>query len=183
MDGLGATLKQKLGPLPTWVWALLGSIALALVLIRRKNANANQTNAAADQTNSNLGSAAELANMFQVAGLMPYQGGDVYVNTTTTENPPPSKGKPSGPGHKPPSGGTPHPPPKGPGGKYVTVAKWNSKNAPWNSTVWGITNHLLGSKVSWQSVWNAPENAALRAKRKNPKDIQPGDKLFVPGAK
>lgn len=88
--GVLNTLKQKAGPLPVWGWASLGVVALALYLIRKKKAASQATDqAAADQTNSNLGSAAELANMFEVAGLMPYQGGSVYVNTTSgTPNPP-----------------------------------------------------------------------------------------------
>lgn len=189
MNDFFATLKQKAGPFPVGVWAALGTIALALVLIRRKSKNSGQTDAAANQTNSNLSSAAELANMFEVAGLMPYQGGDVYVNTTTTEKPPPSKTHPSplpAPvDHKPPvtGGGGTRPKPNTGKGKYVTVAKWTPKNAPWNSTVWGITSHLLGPKTSWKTVWNAPQNSALRAKRKDPKKIQAGDKIWVPGAK
>jgi LysM repeat protein len=91
MDDFFSTLKGKLGPLPIYVWALLGTAGLALFLINRKNkaAATDSTTAAADQSNSDLGSAAELANFFNVAGLMPYQGGDVYVNTTQTNNPPP----------------------------------------------------------------------------------------------
>ncbi len=89
---VGATLKQKAGPLPVWGWALIFTGLLAMFLMRRKQQNQEQTNAAADQTNSDLGSAAELANLFNVAGLMPYQGGDIYVNTTNTptQTPPPS---------------------------------------------------------------------------------------------
>lgn len=95
MNGLWDTLKQKVGGLPVGLWALLGTIALALYLIRKKSSSSSSDQAAADQTNSDLGSAAELANMFEVAGLMPYQGGDVYINTTTTQNPPPSDKKPT----------------------------------------------------------------------------------------
>jgi len=110
MNDFFSTLKQKAGPLPIWAWAGLGTIALALFLMRRKSkaASTDTTSAAADQANSNLGSAAELANMFEVAGLMPYQGGDVYVNTTTTTAPPPGGGTTTPPPDQttpPPSGG------------------------------------------------------------------------------
>lgn len=102
-----STLKQKAGPLPIWAWAGLGTIALALYLMRKKSkAASDTTGAAANQTNSDLGSAAELANMFEVAGLMPYQGGNVYVNTTVSGPPPSSSGTPTGNGH-----GTPTPTP------------------------------------------------------------------------
>lgn len=102
MNDFFSSLKAKLGPLPVWAWAGIGTIILAVFLMR-KNAKANaQTQAAADQTNSNLGSAAELVNMFEVAGLMPYQGGDVYVNTTVTS---PSTPPGSAPTSKPPTNG------------------------------------------------------------------------------
>jgi hypothetical protein len=116
MNDFFSTLKGKLGPLPIYVWALLGTAALALFLINRKNkaAASGSDQAAADQSNSDLGSAAELANFFNVAGLMPYQGGDVYVNTTQTNNPPPDNTTTTPPpiqGGNPPKGGT-IPPPK-----------------------------------------------------------------------
>jgi hypothetical protein len=93
------TLKEKRGPFPTWVWAALLTLGLGLVL-RHRNASkktTGQTDAASNQANSNLGSAAALASMFEVAGLMPYQGGSVYVNTTQTVDA--NKPKPI---HKPP---------------------------------------------------------------------------------
>lgn len=97
MNDFMTTLKAKFGPLPIWAWAGLGTVLLALFLMHRKAkaSTSDTTSAAADQANSNLGSAAELANMFEIAGLMPYQGGDVYVNTTTTTAPPPATTTPT----------------------------------------------------------------------------------------
>lgn len=90
------TLTSKFGPLPVWAWAALGTVILAYI-IHRKNAaanpNANGTSAAAGQANSNLGSAAQLANMFEVAGLMPFQGGDVFVNEASPSTGQASNGK------------------------------------------------------------------------------------------
>lgn len=82
MDIFG-TLKQKFYGVPVYVWALGGIMGLALYLKRKKSTNSSDQ-AAADQTNSNLGSAGQLSNQFWVAGLMPYQGGDVYVTQTNT---------------------------------------------------------------------------------------------------
>jgi hypothetical protein len=68
------------------ILALVGVIGLALWLQRRNRLHPTQkksTDSAADQTNSDLGSASALANLFNVAGLMPYSGGNTYVNTTT----------------------------------------------------------------------------------------------------
>jgi hypothetical protein len=64
----------------------------------------------------------------------------------------------------------------------VTVAKYTSSNPPWNSTLWGIAKHFgygAGSN-NWTSIWSAPQNAALVARRKNPKYIQANDQIFVP---
>jgi hypothetical protein len=86
------TLKEKRGGLPTWAWALVFVAILALYLKHKKStgsaATQASTNAAAQQSASDLGSAANLANLFNVAGLMPYQGGDTFVNTTQTVTPP-----------------------------------------------------------------------------------------------
>lgn len=32
----------------------------------------------------------------------------------------------------------------------------------------------------WETIWNHPENAQLKAKRKNPNQLMPGDEVFVP---
>jgi hypothetical protein len=34
--------------------------------------------------------------------------------------------------------------------------------------------------LSWETVWNHPDNAELREKRKDPNVLYPGDELFVP---
>ena len=34
--------------------------------------------------------------------------------------------------------------------------------------------------LTWPILWNAPENAGLRAKRKDPNILYPGDQVFVP---
>ena len=34
--------------------------------------------------------------------------------------------------------------------------------------------------TNYRSIWNAPENKALKEKRKNPNILYPGDKLFIP---
>lgn len=184
MGGIGETLKSKLGPLPVWVWTLLGTIALALVLINRKNKESDTSKAAADQTNSDLGSAAELANMFTVAGLMPYQGGDVYINTTTEQNPPPSKPKPTplpAPVEtkpKPPS--TPKPP-----GKPTTppkpAATYKVKKG---DTLSGIAKKY---GTTWQALFKynttkgvRPDSTIATLKKRGPNLLYSGETILIP---
>lgn len=84
--GIMDTLKQKYAGMPLWVWTALGILGLGLWLQRRNSGKLTPDKSAdnaARQTNTDLGSASALANMFNVAGLMPYSGGNTYVNTTT----------------------------------------------------------------------------------------------------
>lgn len=80
------TINQKYGPLPLWAWGLVTSLIAFWYMVHKQNAanaaNQSSTQSAADQTNTDLGSASEMANLFEVAGLMPYQGGDTYINVS-----------------------------------------------------------------------------------------------------
>ncbi len=177
--------KEKSGPLPNWAWgALLVGGAVVFASWRRNKAASDE-----EDTATSSSSGIELPG--DVAPTYVFQNYDQDV--TTVNNAPAGGGRPPittlpapapGPQPKPttPPRATPKPP-SAPTGKYVTVTKWTKTNAPWSSTISGITAKLLGPKVSWQTVWNAPQNAALRGKRKKPELIQPGDKVWVPGAK
>lgn len=94
MEGMLATLKNKVGGLPIGVWAVIFTAGLTLILMRNRSKSADS--AAAGQTNTNLGTASSLADLFTVAGIMPYSGGDVYI--TQTVNQPGSQ--PAKPGYK-----------------------------------------------------------------------------------
>lgn len=184
MNGFADTLKSKLGPLPVWAWTLLGSIALALFLIRQKSKSAS-TKAAADQTNSNLGSAAELANMFEVAGLMPYQGGDVYINTTTTENPPPSSSTPTptpggGGHHHGWGGGHPipgHPIPGAPKPRATYTVKHNDTLTS-IARKYGTTADALFKYNTTPGVRPAATEATLKKRGKNL--LYANEKILIP---
>ena len=81
---LMSTLKTKYAGVPVWVWTLLGVAGLAILLQRKKATQKSATTAAGAQTSTDLGTADQLKNMFTTAGLMPYSGGNTYVNTTAT---------------------------------------------------------------------------------------------------
>jgi hypothetical protein len=184
--------KKKTGPLPNWVWGIvLVGVAVAISSWRRNKAAAAEGDEATSTTGIQLPESVQPTYAFVDADTtnitwpgMPAGGGRP---PTTPPGPPttlpaPLPGPPPKPTPAPPKPPVPTPP-GAPKGKYVSVAKWNSKKAPWNSTIWGITNKLLGPKVAWKTVWNAPQNKALRDKRKDPTKIQAGDRVWVPGAK
>jgi LysM repeat protein len=183
MNGFMDTLKGKLGPLPTWVWALLFTAGLAVFLIHRKSkaAASDTSTAASGQTNSDLGSASELANMFEVAGLMPYQGGDVYVNTTVSNPPPGGPGTPSKPilnGGSPPVAHQPKPPATNvnkpasiytvkPGDNLTAIAK-----------KYGISEATLWKFNTDSKVRTASAIATLKKRGQN--TIYSGEKIYIP---
>jgi hypothetical protein len=187
--GLKATLTRKYGPLPLWVW--LG-LALAGALLWARMRAAKATADAAAQTDSS-------ANPPDTTPAPIYQN---YVTFTGPATPPaggrtePPPVPPNGPGGGATGGsgtgtaphpGTPPPPKPGPSPvpspaprqTVVTVARYTSQNPPWNSTLSGIAQHE-GYGSNWQAIWNAPANAALKARRKRPDLIQPRDKIVVP---
>lgn len=197
--------KDKSGPLPNWAWGGLGLGGAVAFSSWRKN---KQASAKEDDEAKSTSSGIELPGdvaptyVFQnydqdvtTINEAPAGGGRPPINTLPAPGGGPHHGRPpTWPGPRPTPG--PHPvpptwpgprpgpkPPPAPAGKWVTVVKWTKKNPAWNSTIWGITQKLLGPKVQWQSVWSAPQNKSLRDKRKDPKKIQPGDKVWVPGAK
>jgi hypothetical protein len=67
-----------------------------------------------------------------------------------------------------------------PSGSYaeVHVVAYHSASPAWNSTISGIAQHY-GYGGDWESVWNDPKNASLRAKRGDPNHIQAGDTVWV----
>jgi len=184
MNDIGSTLKSKLGPLPVWAWTLLGTIALALFLIRQKG-KTDTSKAAADQTNSDLGSAANLANMFEVAGLMPYQGGDVYINTTTTQNPPPSPSKPTPttlPGKLPTGPGSVTWPPK-PGAKGAPAPR-TTYVVKHGDTLSGIAKKY---GTTWQALYKynttpgvRPASTEATLKKRGPNLLYANEKILIP---
>lgn len=169
--------KAKTGPLPNWAWGLVGlGVAVAVASWRRNRAAAAEDDSAESTTGIQLPESVQPTYAFV----------DADTTNITWPGAPAGGGRPPTPPGQPTTLPAPIPKPPTttpPKGKYVTVTKWNAKKPPWNSTIWGITNKLLGPKVAWKTVWNAPQNKSLRDKRKDPTKIRPGDKVWVPGAK
>lgn len=195
-------LKEKHGPLPTWAWMLIGlGVAVTISVIRNNLAakkKADQDTTADTETGDAdaidlIGGNQRPPIVFQnyVTSLFtPPVGGRNSPPTapppvtTPPAAPPPVSTDPVKPPvvRQPPPGKPPatKPPAPKPAGQWVTVSKWTAKNPPWNSTVWGIANHIYHNGSRWTSIWNAPQNSALKTRRKDPQHIQPGDKIWVP---
>lgn len=179
--GGGSFITRKVGPLPMWAWMAIGlGVALAVSVWR------NNRSASADAANAGTGALQEYKLPEGVQPTYTYLGGD---SVTTVNVAPPGAGRPGGPSRPPvptpvtPTTPTPTPTPgpAAPAGQWVTVTKWakgQPKGTP--STLWGIAEKVYGSGSSWQAIWDAPQNAAVKAKRSKPELIQPGDKFWVP---
>jgi hypothetical protein len=176
----GSILTRKTGPLPNWVWmALLLLVALIYSFWQRNRAaevpleednGPSVENVPGDQTPPPV----------FILPQAPQPSVTVPVTVNTPAPAPPAAGRPTPP-VTPPKPAAPVPKPAAPAYQTVSVAKYTSKNPPWNSTIWGIAKQYgYGAAANnWSSIWNDPKNAALKAKRKDPKKIQPGDKIYV----
>jgi hypothetical protein len=170
----GSFVVQKTGPLPNWAWMAIGlAAALGYAAWKRSKEKAKENPemvSPSGVSNRNTGSANGITYAFVDA--------DSTVNTLYGA--PPGGGRPQGP-PKPP------PPTPAPDGAYVDVTQWQRKNAPWNSTLYGIAEHEWGDGDAWRKIWYAPQNKRLREMRstgeyedKGWENIQPGDKIWVP---
>jgi hypothetical protein len=188
-QGTGGTnwLTNKLGPLPAWQWlALAAGLALIYYLLIGRNQTAPAT--AAEPAGTSV--ASEDIPQFVINNqLMTPPSPAPMSNTVNIVEPPqehitPAPSQPSAPSKVPVSVPvkipvkTPAGAPKPAGHGVVPVVKYTSKHPPWASTISGIATHY-GIR-DWKTVWNDPHNAQLRAQRKKPELIQPGDKVYVP---
>jgi len=188
--GGGNILTQRLGPLATWVWLLIGTLIVGAIALYLRHKAGNKTSAAAGQA-----APGQTAGVQQVPDiiLQNYEGANTQTVAPVTVNPaappvtPPSQPAPEPPepaeppGRKPPGKPPVHQPVKAkpPAAQYqtVTVGRWTAtpgKNnlAPWNSTLWGIADHY--------HVQGGFQELAKLNGIKNPNLIHPGQKIRVP---
>lgn len=172
-------LTNKVGPLPMWGWmgiGLLGAIAFSAYRSSKSGSTTTKSSTLDADTDMIPGSNDPpiVFQNFDTNIWQPPSGGRVTPPTappigslpggTTTTTPPATTTAPTAPAT----------------GQTVKVAKFTTKNPPWNSTLSGIAAKLYGNQALWTKIWNAPQNAALKARRKDPKYIQPGDSIYVP---
>ncbi len=199
---VGDTFKKKYGPLPLWAWMGLGlGVALALsVWNRNKNATGDSDEAPADPIDY------ELPGNLPPSWAFPIN--TTIINTPPAggrDGPPGPGGPPGPPGPGGPPGvpvpqpapvplptpkPVPKPPPPGPvaKGRWVLVAQYKEPKPVWNSTLWGIAENSYGKGgkygtgggKAWPTIWNAPQNSALKKLRGAPEKIRAGDKIWVP---
>jgi hypothetical protein len=187
------TFTRKIGPLPVWAWMLIGlAVAVIIAVIRdnrdrdKKAAEESTDDPYSDEVSVDLiGGNQNPPIVFQNYNQPVYMPGAGGRTTPPVAPPvvttPPAPAKPTPlPGIKP--GPAPaKPAPAGPTGWWITVSKYTTKNPPWNSTLSGIAKHFYAQGANaWPIIWNAPQNSALKTRRKKPELIQPGDKIWVP---
>jgi hypothetical protein len=172
----GGLLTKKIGPLPTWGWMIAGiGVAVIIASINKdKTDKAGGNKTLEDQSGSAGG-----ADYNYSPDLI---GGDqrapvVFQNYTTTLNSlvPPAGGRPFPPSAVPPLT------PCGPGaGQWVVLAPHKFGRSPWQASVEGCSEKLLGSRDAWRTVWADPRNASLRSRRKDHNACRPGDNIWIP---
>lgn len=170
----GSFVMQKSGPLPNWAWMGLGlGAALAYAAWKSNKAKAEKAVQSAAPVGPNGADSRRMGSAYGITYA--FVDADSTVNTQYAY--PPGGGRPPGGPPKPPD------PTPAPDGQWVDIVKWTRHNAPWNSMVSGIAAKIYGDENAWRRIWYAPQNDALRKLRKgDPEEIQPGDKIWVPGA-
>jgi hypothetical protein len=187
-SGLGATLSRKLGPMPVWMWFGIGVAVLAWYLIRKKSSSTSTSSTTSATSGTDLTSAQAVANQFATAGLMPYQGGDVYINNTTGNEPP--EITPPGPVPPPPGTVTSHPVSGSPGiqpptvGKDVQVAEFwkNPKKQSWSAIAkqLGVFGGSGAALMEYNLIPNKHTAKTLQTLRNSPTNVGAGQLIAVP---
>lgn len=167
-SGAAGVLSSRIGPLAAWQWmALVTLAALAYyVLVARKRAQ-QQPPVTPSVPSQDVPQFVIQNQLYPPSA--PSTGSTTPNPSGSTTTPHPT-GSSSSPSKSTPS----------PTGHTVTVTKWTKQHTAWSSTISGIASHF-GIR-DWHQVWNAPQNAGLRAKRRQPEKIQPGDQVYVPAA-
>lgn len=185
----GSFVTRKLGPLPVWAWMGLGlGGALALSSWRSNKVDSAAAEKEQTQPERDYGTAydpyvtfvdADVTNVTYPA--MPPGGGRPPVPPGgPTGTPPPAVNTPV-PSTPKPSTSRPAPPPAPAGGYLlITTPYRNTRRKGTQDTIWGLAEKAYGDGKYWRLIWDAPQNAAIRQKRKAPEYVQVGDRFWYP---
>lgn len=152
MDQIKASLTQKLGPFPGYVWAgiaILGGIVVLPMLKGRLGATSASTSASSGQVDPSV--------------IQGPAGPPGASGATGPAGPPGPSGLPAS------SGAVAQPPPQPPAPKYrqYTIVH--------GDTLWGIAQRFLGNGSRWPEIYRA---SSLRSG--DPNLIYPGEVVNIP---
>ena len=182
--GGGPFYTKKVGPMPVWAWMAIAVGALLAVSTWQKNKAASTAEEAAAVSTATVPDDLRPMYTFVDADTTLVSQNTTVAGRTNLPRKPPPTPTPTTPTPTTPTPTTPTPTTPTPteAGRWVTVVKWAKGQAEGTpSTLWGIAKMVYGDGKYWNIIWNAPQNASLREKRKNNERlIQPGDKFWVP---
>lgn len=173
-------LTRQVGPWPLWAWM---SVATGAGLLYYHFKGGSTSGSVSDTT-------VTPPSIWQIYPPNPISGSNppassqqpILVSEPVTASPPTTVGHPA-----PPTPVGSHPkPPASKGRKpteslphkkttkqnVVTVAKYTTKNPPWNSTLWGIAQHEYGNGALWTRIASANHVHGTI--------IHPGQHLVIP---
>ena len=174
-------LTKKIGPLPTWGWMAVGLGVAVIIASINSNKKKSAEEAAAKGNAGDYGAGYGGGTYgsdygYGASGPILIGGSQrppvIFQSYTTL----------------PPMGGRPFPPcaPETPApcppsaGRWVTVPGRRGPQGSHGNPLATLAKELFGSADLWRSIWEAPENQALRARRKAPMMLQCGDRVWVP---
>lgn len=172
-------LTKKLGPLPTWGWMAVGlGVAVIIASVTKGKGGGTSSKSANGGTGDQSGSAGGADTAYGPDLIGGNQRAPVVFQnyTTTLNNIPPAAGRPF-----PPCGPVGPPcPPSGQAGEWIVLSSTRHGKAQWRSSVQGCAQELLGDRSQWRTIWNDPQNASLRFRRRDPGNCHAGDRIWIP---
>lgn len=180
-------LTNKIGPLPTWAWMGIGLGAAVMIAYMRADKSAVKAKTDGEPQGAEYGTAnygSGQAGFTEIGGSQRPPVITQLYNTSIFQ--PPVGGRTEPPAcpptpQAPCSGPTCSPLPQNcqPQGKWVRLeSSCGPRRSSWASSLASIAKKFGYADVN--VIWNSPENAQLKQRRKDPKFLHAGDRIFVP---